>query len=81
MSTNGIEITGLTEYLTDEHDTFDLIAWLKYDDEFLASLIIEHNPDYADVIVFDAGTTLMLPEINIIEAETSVPPWRRSDDS
>lgn len=82
MNTDEINITGFTDYVTSENDTFDLIAFRKYGNEFLASLIIEYNSRYADVVIFDSGTVLQLPEIEVVEAEKSLPPWRqRSNDS
>ena len=66
------------EYITQEGDTFDLLALDMYNDERLAHYIIEYNPDYSDVIVFEGGVLLKLP---VVEAETSetIPPWRRTE--
>lgn len=72
-----IEITGYVEYVTAENDTFDLIAYRQYGNEFLASLIIQENSRYADTIIFDSGVKLKLPIINIREVENSLPPWRQ----
>ena len=79
MKTDEITITGFTEYVTSENDTFDLISFKKYGNEFFASLIIEYNRQYADVILFDAGVALSLPEVDITETEKSLPPWRQND--
>lgn len=81
MNTDEISVTGFTDYVTSENDTFDLIAFRKYGNEFLASLIIEYNPRHADIIIFDSGIVLQLPEIEIVEAEKSLPPWRQNNDS
>ena len=81
MNTDEISVTGFTDYVTSENDTFDLIAFRKYGNEFLASLIIEYNPRYADIIIFDSGIVMQLHEIEIVEAEKSLPPWRQNNDS
>lgn len=64
------------EYVTMKDDTFDILALDAYNDEFKAHIIIQANPQYADVVVFDEGVTLRIP---IIKEETieTLPPWKR----
>lgn len=64
------------EYITMQGDTFDMLALDAYNDEFKAHLIIQANPQYADVLVFDAGVTLKIPIIQQ-EAAKTLPPWKR----
>lgn len=64
------------EYTTMQGDTFDILALDAYNDEFKAHLIIEANPQYANILVFDAGVKLKIPIIEE-EAAASLPPWRR----
>ncbi len=64
------------EYVTVQGDTFDQIALLFYDDEMLAHRIIAANQQHCAVVVFDAGVTLAIPEIEEAAAVT-LPPWRR----
>lgn len=52
------------------------IALDMYNDERLAHYIIEYNPDYADVIVFEGGVQLKLPVVEEAETSETVPPWR-----
>ena len=54
------KVTSYYEYTTQDGDTFDLLALDMYNDERLAHYIIEYNPDYADVIVFEGGVQLKL---------------------
>ena len=70
-------IKGYIDYVTTAGDTFDMIALAAYDDELLASTVIEANLDYCDVLIFDAGTTLRIPVIDNVESPASLPPWRR----
>lgn len=64
------------EYTTINGDTFDVIALDMYNDEMKAHLIIQANPEYANVLVFDEGIKLKIP---IIEKENvaTLPPWKR----
>lgn len=63
------------KYTTVQGDTFDLLAYKAYGSEFLAHLIIQANPSYANVIIFDAGVILSLPKIKK-ELTAEKPPWR-----
>ena len=64
------------EYTTMQGDTFDIIALDVYNDEFKAHLIIEDNPQYASIIVFDDGIKLRIRKIEK-EAALTLPPWKR----
>lgn len=61
-------VTGYLEYVTREGDTFDSLALQMYNEETLAHYIIEFNPDYADVLIFEANVALRLPIVE--DAET-----------
>ena len=54
-------VTGYKDYTTREGDTFDALALEMYGEEMLAHYIVEFNPDYADVLIFDANVALRLP--------------------
>lgn len=64
------------EYMTMQGDTFDILALDAYDDEFKAHMIIQANPEYADVLIFDEGIKLKIPVIEDESIET-LPPWKR----
>ena len=74
-------VTGYLEYTTREGDTFDALALDMYGEETLAHYIIEFNPDYADVLIFDANVELLLPIVEDVETPDTLPPWRREDES
>lgn len=67
----------MREYITVEGDTFDSLALLFYDEEKLASEIIKANPDYCDVLIFEAGITLIIPDVSSVTFPETLPPWRR----
>lgn len=65
------------EHITSDGDTFDLLALNYYDDELLASVIMQANPDYANWLVFCDGITLRIPIIEETATLETLPPWRR----
>ena len=73
-------VTAYKEYTTREGDTFDALALQLYNDERLAHYIIEFNPDYADVVIFDANVALRLPIVEDAETPETLPPWRRDSE-
>lgn len=74
------KVTGYKEYTTRESDTFDALALEMYGEETLAHYIIEFNPDYADVLIFDANVALRLPIVEDVETPDTLPPWRRDTE-
>lgn len=66
-------------YITVEGDTFDSLALLFYNDEKLASTIIQANPDYCDTLIFEAGVSLTIPEASAEIIPGTLPPWRRGE--
>ena len=48
-----------------------------YNDEKYDYVIRRFNPDYCDVIIFDAFVKLRIPVFEIIEAPDTLPPWRQ----
>lgn len=65
------------EYTTRAGDTFDLLAIAAYDEEKMASYIIQANPLHMGTIIFDAGIKLKIPILNKTEKPSTLPPWRR----
>ncbi len=64
------------DYTTMAGDTFDMIALDAYNDEFQSVKIIRANPQYAGVVVFDAGVVLRIPYLEETPPDT-LPPWKR----
>ena len=69
--------TNFYKYTTKEGDMFDMIALNFYNEEKMATTIIEANPDYADVVIFDADVELIIPIVQDTEGIETKPPWRR----
>lgn len=74
------KVTAFKEYTTREGDTFDALALEMYGEETLAHYIIDFNPDYADVLIFDANVALRLPIVEDVELPDTLPPWRRNSE-
>lgn len=63
-------------YTTMQGDTFDILALDAWNDESKAHWIIQDNPQFADVLVFDAGIDLKIRVVDQSAAST-LPPWKR----
>lgn len=75
-----LRVSAYITYITQEGDTFDELALDMYGDERLSHYIIEYNPDYADVLIFEANVELALPVIEDPETPDTLPPWRRDEE-
>lgn len=60
-------------------DTFDELALQVYDNEKMAHHIIEANPDYADVIIFEESVLLDVPIFEETQTPETLAPWRRGE--
>ena len=70
-------VNGYKDYITRAGDTFDLIAIAAYDEEKMASYIIQANPIHMDTLIFGSGTKLKIPVLDKKETPSTLPPWRR----
>ena len=66
-------------HITVEGDTFDSLALQYYNDEKLASAIIQANLDHCDTLIFEAGITLTIPAVSEVTLPETLPPWRREE--
>ena len=64
-------------HITAEGDAFDALALEYYNNEKLASTIIQANPDHCDTLIFDAGVPLVIPDATVVAFPETLPPWRR----
>ena len=71
-------IAGNKTYTTKWGDAFDSIALKEYAEETYASYIIDANPDYCDVLIFEESVELQIPILETKEVPETLPPWRRS---
>lgn len=66
-------------YETISGDTWDLIAYNVYGDEFLCDYIVDANPDKLDYAIFPSGVVLSIPDLEAVDSRvvaTDSPTWR-----
>jgi len=63
-------------YTTIQGDTWDLISFLKYGEEKYMKYLIEANRHLVDVLVFSAGTKVIIPDLPE-DADENAPIWRQ----
>ena len=73
-----MEITGYLRHIAKTDETPDILALKYYNNEFMASYILEANVQYNDVIVYEGGENLVIPVFDTIEDDSTQPPWKRS---
>ena len=61
---------------TKQGETWDMISEYEYGTPYKVAELITANPDYADVLIFDEGVNLVVPEIDE-ETIKSLPPWKQ----
>lgn len=73
-----MQVLRYIDYSCRAGDTWDSLAIAAYNEERLSSLVIDHNRDYIDTLIFEGGEKIKIPVINADDLETadSLPPWR-----
>lgn len=66
-------------YETTSGDTFDLVAYKTLGSGYYMGQLIAVNPSYAHILIFPAGITLTIPELEDNTASTN-PPWFTNAD-
>lgn len=62
-------------YITKSGDTWDMIAKEVYGSEYHADILMAANPQAIDTFIFQAGVTLVTPELED-ERDGLLPPWK-----
>jgi phage tail protein X len=69
-----------TEYITQQGDTWDFIAWSEYGNEALLEIIIVANPHVPISALLPSGLLLAIPRVTEVRPSVSNaqrPPWRQ----
>lgn len=66
----------MRKYVTIQGDMWDNIAKKVYGDEAKMNVLLEHNVEYQDIVIFPANVTLVCPTIPT-KRTTILPPWKR----
>ena len=72
-----MEITGYLRHIAKTNETPDILALKYYNNEFMASYILESNVQYNDVISYKGGEEILIPIFDTIEDDSTLAPWRR----
>jgi phage tail protein X len=67
----------MEQYTARAGETWDLIAYRLYGNEMAATDIIALNPRLADILIFEGGERLNLPEKVETTDTSTLAPWRR----
>lgn len=66
-----------TTYTATAGETWASIAFKLWTEETLMWKLIEANPLRADVLIFEGGEVLNVPEIEQENLKAALPPWRQ----
>lgn len=64
----------MKQYHTKNGDTWDRISYEQLGSEYLLPLLLEANQEYRNVVIFEAGVTLNIPDAPT-EAQNERPDW------
>ena len=67
-------------YKTVSGDAWDLIAYKQMGNESYMKLLLEANRDLVEVLRFEAGVSVVIPDVPATSAE-NLPFWHSSDDN
>lgn len=67
----------MRKYYTVSGDTWDQIALDFYGDERTMGTLIAANPNHSNVVVFQPGVELVIPDQPESPLPETLPPWRR----
>lgn len=70
-------MTNTIKHTATAGETWDSIAFSYFADEFKADAIIKANIRYKDVLIFEGGEVLTIPQDEETTAADTLPPWRR----
>ena len=62
---------------TKQGETWDMISIAEYGTPYRIADLIAANPALSDVLIFEEGVMVVIPEIKE-ESLSSLPPWKRS---
>ncbi len=63
-------------YTTVAGDTWDIVSYKTLGNEMYKNLILEENMDSREIVIFPAGVSLAIPDVQP-EVSEDLPPWKR----
>ena len=73
-----MNIVGYRIHKAKSGETPDILALQYYLDEFMASYIIDANPNYNYLVVYEGGEELIIPVFDTVEDDKTLAPWRQN---
>ena len=70
----------MTIYVTKSGDMWDSISYALTGSHDHTGVIMQANPHYANVYIFEAGIELQIPDLENISTYNDLPPWKRGDE-
>ncbi|MEK3955304.1 tail protein X [Psychrobacillus sp. FSL K6-1464] len=67
----------MKQYITIQGDMWDIISKNSYGSELHTEALIKANPQHASVMIFPSEIVLNIPDVEVIEQFTDLPPWKR----
>lgn len=64
-------------YITQDGDMWDSIALSQIGDTYYSNQLMNANLKYSDVVIFDAGVILNIPDVSTVKSAINLPPWAR----
>lgn len=61
---------------TKQGETWDLISIMYYETPHKVADLISENPEYSDVLIFEEGIELKIPQLETDSIGT-LPPWKQ----
>jgi hypothetical protein len=68
----------MKNYLTKSGDTWDKIAYEQLGSEYLLPLLLESNPKHRTIVRFNAGISVVIPEVEQSTVDDR-PEWLRDE--
>lgn len=65
-------------YVTNQGDTWDIIAKKTLGSEYLMHLLIDNNPAHNEIAIFPSGIEINIPDLEE-ESVIDTPPWLREE--
>lgn len=67
------------KYVAVQGDTWDSIAYKAFGDEFMFPQIMDANRDYYDVVIFEGGESIDIPDKIVTENKLVASPFEKGE--
>lgn len=64
-------------YTTIQGDIWDLISYKEYGSDKFSHILLNSNRNLVEIIIFDAGTKVTIPDLSVEDEAINIPAWRK----